>query len=128
MLGTQVNNCNINVTIFKVLKALSWDKVNIEVVMVELEHAGKVIFALLGFLTRQPFAAQISCNGAPLSVVNPCSLSCLFLLFQVFPGSRRDVHLFMQEKGFDYVGSLFEDDLFIRKDLNTPERYPKIPH
>ena len=48
----------------------------------------------------------------------------LFLLLQVFPGSRQDVHVFMQEKGFDYVGSLFEDDIFIKKDLNTPERYP----
>ena len=49
-----------------------------------------------------------------------------FLLFQVFPGSRREVHVFMLEKGFDYVGSLFEDDIFIKKDLNTPERYPSI--
>ena len=30
--------------VFKVLKVLPWDKVDIEVVMVELEHAGKVIF------------------------------------------------------------------------------------
>ena len=30
----------------------------------------------------------------------------------------------MFDKGFDYVGSLFEDDIFIRRDLNTPERYP----
>ena len=40
------------------LKALPWDKVDIEVVMVELEHAGKVIFAFRWFLIRQAFGAQ----------------------------------------------------------------------
>jgi len=65
-----------------VLKALPWDRLDIEVLMVELEHAGKV-----------------------------------------FPGSRRDVHMFLAEQGFDYAGSLLEDDIFIRKDLNVPERY-----
>jgi len=67
---------------FEVLKALPWDRMDIEVLMVELEHAGKV-----------------------------------------FPGSRRDVHMFLAEQGFDYAGSQLEDDIFIRKDLNVPERY-----
>merc|ERR1712130_531448 len=35
----------------------------------------------------------------------------------------RDVHLFLDNNGFDYVGSLLVDDIFVRKDLNTPERY-----
>merc|ERR1712126_278133 len=65
-----------------VLKQVPWEKVDIEVLMIELEHAGNV-----------------------------------------FPGSRRDVHLFLQKNGFDYVGSWFEDDFFVRKDLNTPDRY-----
>ena len=76
MLGTQVNNCNINVTIFKVLKALSWDKVNIEVVMVELEHAGKVIFALLGFFDKATFCRP--------KLLKWCTfVSCKPLLFEL---------------------------------------------
>ena len=96
------------------LKVLPWDKVDIEVVMVELEHAGKVIFRF--WQTSWNVLFHICDSGF--------HYPCFYLLFQVFPGSRRDVHVFMLEKGFDYVGSLFEDDLFIKKDLNTPERYP----
>ena len=61
----------------------------------------------------------------------------------MFPGTRREVHLFLLEKGwvlsskmgsgflhtsfrYEYVGSWFEDDFFVRKDLNTVERYFQI--
>lgn len=67
---------------FEVLKVFPWDKVRVEVMLVELEHAGKV-----------------------------------------FPGTRREVHQFLISKGYDYVGSLFEDDIFILQELNVPERY-----
>ena len=92
----------------KVLKALPWDRLDIEVLMVELEHAGKVFH-----------------NSKHLTFIKiPIILLASYtaLLAQVFPGSRRDVHMFLAEQGFDYAGSLLEDDIFIRKDLNVPER------
>ena len=49
----------------KVLKSLPWDKVDIEVMLVELHMAGKV-----------------------------------------FPGTRHEVHLFLDDKGYDYVGTV----------------------
>ena len=73
----KTENFVLSCFISKVLKALPWDKVDIEVVMVELEHAGKVIFALLGFLTRQTFGAQIFVvdvfESLPLSTVSGVS-------------------------------------------------------
>ena len=49
----------------KVLKSVPWDKVDIEVILVELHFAG-----------------------------------------QVFPGTRQEVHLFMDEQGYVYVGTI----------------------
>ena len=49
----------------KVLKTVPWDKVDIEVMLVELHLAG-----------------------------------------QVFPGTRRDVHLFLYDKGYVYAGTV----------------------
>jgi len=62
---------------FLVLKSIPWDKVDIEVLVIELEHAGKV-----------------------------------------FPGSRKDVHKFLAGKGYEYVGTLEIDDVFVRRDLS----------
>ena len=78
----------------KVLKSLPWDKVDIEVMLVELHMAGKV-----------------------------------------FPGTRHEVHLFLDDKGYDYVGTVGNmeqclaqesrifscsgvDDIFIQKSLS----------
>ena len=76
----------------KVLTSVPWDKVDIEVMLVELHLAGKV-----------------------------------------FPGTREDVHSFLDEKGYEYKGTVGKlnilsniwiynhvvgvDDIFIRKDL-----------
>jgi hypothetical protein len=76
----------------KVLKSIPWDKVDIEVMLVELHLAGAV-----------------------------------------FPGTRQDVHRFLDEKGYDYAGTFGKlemlskpyidthvvgvDDIFIGKDL-----------
>ena len=77
------------------MKSLPWDKVDIEVMLVELHMAGKV-----------------------------------------FPGTRHEVHLFLDDKGYDYVGTLGRwnrsltylkscsfsssgvDDIFIQKSLS----------
>lgn len=67
---------------FQVLKEFPWSLAKVEVILVELEHAGKV-----------------------------------------FPGTRWEVHDFLLSVGFEYSGSLAGDDVFIRKDLNTPDRY-----
>merc|ERR1719400_92337 len=68
---------------FPVLKEFPWKaKAKVEVILVELEHAGKV-----------------------------------------FPGTRWEVHDFLLSMGYEYSGSLGGDDLFIRKDLNTPDKY-----
>ena len=83
---------------------MPWDRLDIEVLMVELEHAGKVPH-----------------NSKHLTFIK-IPIILLARLTQVFPGSRRDVHMFLAEQGFDYAGSLLEDDIFIRKDLNVPER------
>jgi len=65
---------------FQVLQTIPWTKVDIQVILVELEHAGKV-----------------------------------------FPGTRREVHNYLSSVGYDYVATLAVDDLFVRRDLNTPE-------
>jgi len=62
---------------FMVLQSLPWDRVDIEVIAIELAHAGKV-----------------------------------------FPGSREEVHQFMEEKGYIYVGTIEIDDVFVRHDLS----------
>jgi len=67
---------------YQVLKEFPWSLAKVEVILVELEHAGKV-----------------------------------------FPGTRWEVHNFLLSVGFEYSGSLGGDDIFIRKDLNTPDRY-----
>jgi len=67
---------------FQVLKEFPWSLAKVEVILVELEHAGKV-----------------------------------------FPGTRWEVHDFLLSVGYEYSGSLGGDDIFIRKELNTPERY-----
>ena len=78
----------------KVLKSLPWDKVDIEVMLIELHMAGKV-----------------------------------------FPGTRHEVHLFLDDKGYDYCGTVGRwnkslsyqimhfsssgvDDIFIQKSLS----------
>ena len=94
------------------LKALPWDRLDIEVLMVELEHAGKVFHN----------SKHLTGIKIPIVLVARPLLTSTSLLAQVFPGSRRDVHMFLAEQGFDYAGSLLEDDIFIRKDLNVPER------
>ena len=40
---------------------------------------------------------------------------------KVFPGTRREVHTYLTSVGYDYVATLAVDDLFVRRDLNTPE-------
>ena len=40
---------------------------------------------------------------------------------KVFPGTRREVHIYLSSVGYDYVATLAVDDLFVRRDLNTPE-------
>jgi len=62
---------------FLVLQSIPWDKVDIEVMVVELHLAGKV-----------------------------------------FPGTREEVHRFIADKKFDYVGTVGVDDIFVRADLN----------
>jgi len=37
---------------------------------------------------------------------------------KVFPGSRQEVHLFLDDKGYDYVGTVGVDDIFIKKSLS----------
>ena len=54
-----------NKHILKVLKSIPWEKVDIEVMLVELHLAG-----------------------------------------QVFPGTRKDVHLFLDDKRYVYVGTV----------------------
>ena len=66
----------------RVLQNLPWDKVDIQVVVVELEHVGKV-----------------------------------------FTGTREDAHQILINNGFDYVGTLYEDDIFVRKDLNVEGKF-----
>ena len=98
----------IHFNVSKVLKALPWDRLDIEVLMVELEHAGKVFHS----------SKHLTFIKIPIIILAYYTA----LLAQVFPGSRRDVHIFLAEQGFDYAGSLLEDDIFIRKELNVPER------
>jgi len=62
---------------FQVLQSLPWDQVDIEVLGIELEQAGKV-----------------------------------------FPGSWQEVHMFLARKGYEYVGTVEQDDLFVRRDLS----------
>ena len=50
---------------FEVFKTLPWDKVDIEVILVELSHAGKL-----------------------------------------FEGTREDVHEYLKEKGYTYLGTI----------------------
>merc|ERR1719334_1340020 len=61
---------------FQVLKSIAWEKVDIEVLSVELTMPGLV-----------------------------------------FPGSRDQVHEYLEEKNFVYIGTLGDsDDLFVRRD------------
>jgi len=61
---------------FLVLQSIPWEKVDIEVMGIELAHAGKV-----------------------------------------FPGTRQEIHQFINEKGYLYVGTVGIDDMFVREDL-----------
>lgn len=61
---------------FLVLQSIPWEKVDIEVMGIELEHAGKV-----------------------------------------FPGTREEIHKFLNSKDYLYVGTVGIDDMFVRKDL-----------
>ena len=67
-LGLNISYVNLD---FKVLKSVPWDKVDIEVMLVELHLAGKV-----------------------------------------FPGTRKDVHMFLDEKGYDYAGTVGKLEIF----------------
>ena len=75
---------------FEVFRSLPWDKVDIEVIVTELVHAGEV------FKLHLP--TQIT---API---------------QVFPGSRQEIIKYLESKNYQFVGNLF-DDIFVRKDL-----------
>ena len=77
---------------FEVLKQVPWEKVNVEVLLVELEHAGKV---------QHDHCIDDHKNSQYPVIINHHSILYLapYLPSKVFPGSRRDVHLFLDENG-----------------------------
>ena len=77
------------------LQTIPWDKVDIEVIITELIHAGKV---KVGLFTTQ---------GQKKIIIFFC---------QVFSGSRIETIKFLESKNYLYIGNLF-DDIFVRKDL-----------
>ena len=44
------------------------------------------------------------------------------VLSSTIVASRREVHSYLISVGYEYLGTLMMDDLFVRKDLNTPDR------
>ena len=67
------------------LQTIPWDKVNIEVILVESVHAGKV-----------------------------------------FPGSRKEIHTFLEGKNYEYVGSVGKLDFCIQTLINWSWSSPGI--
>ena len=146
---------------------LPWDKVDIEVLMVELEHVGKVgmtvrMMMMLeywsnvdghdddedGFLWMMVmFLVTKNANKMDriIKVMDVGKGSSWFFTMQGVPWNKKGGASIPPRKrvswvpssemgsGFfdtsfryEYVGSWFEDDFFVRKDLNTVERYFQI--
>lgn len=61
---------------FPILKSLDWDKVDISIISVEMNHAGLI-----------------------------------------FEGSQEDIRNYMDSKGYQYIGTIKIDDIFIKKEL-----------
>ena len=77
---------------FQVLQTIPWTKVDIQV--------------------RHCYSGNSSCQVILVELEHAG---------KVFPGTRREVHTYLTSVGYDYVATLAVDDLFIRRDLNTPE-------
>ena len=82
-----------------------------EVLLVELEHAGKV-FPGTRFYPNNNLGSRFY----PKKI-------WVLEYFIIWPLERWEVHDFLLSVGYEYSGSLGGDDFFIRKDLNTPDRY-----